>query len=308
MRVGVAWTILVLMQALVGTGTSCKVLQNDGAQDAVLLKRSPSEVPICMILNDRFLFSTQVRFDTYTRIVLPGSFDAVTATGACSAANSVWFPLGCGWRDGTYGDGVGLGAPTNFYVSVQGKTSSYRKRYAFVSTNGPPATAPTSNPAIIGVFPIVTLVISVQNGVVQEVFWDDNCYFSYSRQAGTTTGAEQMTCALNAYQWDNKFTNLRNQTYNSLLNRNGGTTGYDTYISNSACRSNNWRDPSSIGTSTTPVTSTPLPEGFCDLGIYVTWVGTSGDGQQLGSASPRYKRFRDYAMLSQYPTVSCAIP
>lgn len=282
---------------------ACKVLQNGGPVDAVLTKKSPSEVPICLILNGRYLFSTQVKFDVYSRIVLPGSFEAVRATGACAQPNSIWFPLGCAWTKGTYGEGIGLGAPTNYYVSVQGISSSYRKRYAYVSSTGPPTTAPTNAAAVVGVFPITTLVISVRNGVVVEVFWDDNCFFNYNRKPGTSTGADQMVCSFNAYQIDNAYTSLTNTTFNSWLNQKGSQfNGYDTYITNSACLVNNWKDP--LSTSTTPVTPKSLPSGFCDLGVYITWVGTSADGQQLGSASPRYKRFRQYAMDAEYPTVS----
>jgi len=46
-----------------------------------------------------------------------------------------------------------------------------------------------------------------------------------------------------------------------------------------------------------------LPAGFCDLGIYVVWTGTSADGQQLASAGQRFKRFRAYAMANQYLTM-----
>jgi hypothetical protein len=303
-----AWAWLVAMYCTSFAAESCKLLLNGGPTSTVLTKRSPSDVPICLVLNDRHMFTTQVQFDVYSRIVLPGSFKAVTTAQACAIPTSVWFPapLSCTWADGTYGEGVGFGAPTNYYVSVQGVSSNYRKRYASVVANPRPS-APTSQPTITatqvnGVFPIVTLVISVQNGIVKEVYWDDNCYFNYNRKPGTTLGIDSMDCAFNAYQMDNKFSNLRNGTYRGLLNPTGSTsTGYDTLISNAACLSNIWREPS---TSASPATNQPLPEGFCDLGIYITWVGTSADGQLLASASPRFKRLRDYAMYAQYPTVS----
>ena len=272
---------------------ACKILQNGNGEIASLTKRAPSDVPICIILNDQYMFSSQVRFDVYSRVVLSGSYAAVTATQACSDATSIWFPtpLGCSWVDGSYGPGLGRGAPTNYYASVQGVTSNYRKKYASLGTS----------PAVVGVFPIVTLVISVDNGIVTEVFWDDDCFFNYNRAAGSAGGAGSMDCLFNAVDIDNLFTNTRNQTYNRFLNPTSATTtGYDTLLSTEACTSNIWKDPES---QTSTASNEALPNGFCDLGIYVTWVGTSADGQQLGSAGPRFKRFRDYAMLSEYPTV-----
>jgi len=295
---GFAWGLaqaIVLLATLLDLTEACKVLFNGGPETALLTKRSPADVPICLILNDRYLFSSQVKFDTYTRLVIKGSFDAVTAPNACAVPDSIWFPapLSCAWNQGSYGPGLGLGAPTNFYVSVQGVTSNYRKRYAFLG----------NTPQVPGVFPLLTIVIQVSNGIVKQVYWDDNCYFNFDRDRGTTSGATSMDCQFNAFDIPNLFTNTRNTTYRSFLNPTSKTsTGFDTLLTVDACKTNIWRDPSS--TSAEPPSNVALPPGFCDLGIYVTWVGTSADGQQLGSASPRFKRMRDYAMLAQYPTVS----
>jgi hypothetical protein len=288
----VAWLamIVVIVQA-------CKVSLDGTPQTALLTKKSPSTVPICLVLNDQYLYSAQVSFDVFSRVVIVGSFDEVTLTQACSQGvppYSYWFPLGCAWEEGTYGDGIGKGAPTNFYVSVQGVSSNYRKQYAYLGDS-----SGTTSPNVGAVFPIVTLVISVNNGIVDQVYWDDNCYFNYVNEAGSTLSNSPMACEFNAYEIDNLYT-FPNGTYQSFLNPTGTTTtGFDTFVTNAACTTNTWQDPS----SPSPAPMAALPYGFCDLGIYVTWVGTSADGEQLSTANERFKRFRQYSMLSEYPTM-----
>jgi len=139
----------------------------EGGPTVSLNKKSISYVPICLILNDKTMFVTQVKFDVLTRVVIQDSFAQVTLPNACST-NSVWFSNGCGWdAAGTFGPGIGKGAPTNFYASVQGVNSLYRKRYVGLSGT-----------TVNSVFPIVTLVIQVDGGTVKSVYWDDDCYFN----------------------------------------------------------------------------------------------------------------------------------
>ena len=78
-------------------------MENGELVDVVLNKKSPTLVPICLILNDRYLFSAQVPFDKFSRVVLQGSFSEVSAPNACES-NSLWFPLGCPKQLGTYGE------------------------------------------------------------------------------------------------------------------------------------------------------------------------------------------------------------
>lgn len=246
----------------------------------VLNKRSISYVPICLIFNDRRLLFTEVKFDVLTRIVVQGSFQAVTAPQACET-NNFWFPQQCNWGpNGLYpGSGLGSGAPTNFYANVLGVPSIYKKRYASVSG--------TSN--VNAVFPIVTLVIQVDGGKVVKVYWDDDCYFNENGAIGTSTFS-MLNCRSNSFDLlSNNVTQIR------ALNPGGITTssnGFDSSLLAQSCRKG--------------LANQDLPNGFCDLGIYVVWQGTSADGQQLSSANQRFKRFRQYAMSNQYLTVrSC---
>ena len=247
----------------------------------VLNKKSVTYVPICIIVGDKNLLVTQVKFDVLTRVVMKNSFAQVTAPDAC-ANNKLWFGSeGCAWdASGTYGLGPGKGAPTNFYANVMGVPSMYRKRYAYISGQN-----------ISAVFPIVTLVIQVDGGVVKQVFWDDDCYFNEGGEPIPSTYT-MLNCRFNAYDL---ATNSGNGTFQRFLNPSGttvSTIGYDCSLTVNACRSGLSPDQK------------VLPAGFCDLAIYVVWTGTSADGQQLASAGQRFRRFRAYAMANQYLTVS----
>jgi hypothetical protein len=260
--------------AFVSLGRAC---QFENTPPLALNKKSVTYVPICFIINDRSLIYTEVKFDVLTRVIFQNSFAQVTAPNAC-ASNTFWFPQGCTWSQaGLYaGPGLGSGAPTNYYAKVLGLPSIYKKRYAGLSSTG-----------VSSVFPIVTLVIEVDGGKVKKVYWDDDCYFNEGGSVAPTA-LINMNCRLNAYDlMSNNVTSTR------FLNPTGPLTspiGFDTALSVSSCKTNPGAQP--------------LPAGFCDLGIYVVWTGTSADGQQLASAGQRFKRFRDYAMSNQYYTVS----
>ena len=82
-----------------------------------LNKMTSSSSAICIVVNDRTLYTAKVPFDVLSRVVLPTSFDQVSTACSDPSANSTWFPNGCVVNAGS---GVGNGPPTNFYVSVQG--------------------------------------------------------------------------------------------------------------------------------------------------------------------------------------------
>jgi hypothetical protein len=246
----------------------------EGGPIISLNKKSTSYIPICVILNDQTLFATQVKFDVLSRIVIKDSFKQVTTPDAC-LTTPMWFSRGCDWdAAGSYGLGIGYGAPTNFYVSVGGVSSLYRKRYAYLQGT-----------SVAAVFPIVTLVIQVDGGKVTSVYWDDDCYFNEGGTQAFST-FNMLTCRFNAYDLS---TNGGNVTFQRYLNPSRETTlGFDTSVTKSFCEAPAGSNQEQI------------PPGFCDLGIYVVWVGTSADSQQLTSAGQRFRRFRDYAMPNQY--------
>jgi len=227
-------------------------------------------------MNDASLLYTEVKFDVLTRVVLHNSFKRVTSPTACS--DTLFFPNGCP-ANGIYpGSGPGTGAPTNFYVNVMGRPAIYKKRYAQLSSS--------QASTVSSVFPIVTLVVQVDGGKVTKVYWDDNCYFNEGKAAATTS-FNMLNCRPNAYDLLSN-----NQSSPQALNPSGTAppfTGYDCSLTAPACR--------------TGLANQALPGGFCDLGIYIVWTGTSADGQQLTSAGQRFKRFRTYAMNNQYLTM-----
>lgn len=269
MKVFALRAVFVVLLALWGgrEAGACRYLQSGQLVNTPLEKMTPTMVPICIILNDRSMFSGLVVFDVFSRVVLKGSFLAVVTPGAC-LTNRLWFPNMCTPNNGP---GVGNGPPTNYYVSVQGVSSSYRKRYAQMD--------PDSSTGVSAVIPITTLVVSVDNGVVKSVYWSDGCFFSKTRLPG-------VDCAFNAYDYE--FL-LPEQQYAGFLNPDPNaktSVGYDTLMSPSDCLA--------LG----------QPSGFCDLGVYVVWTGTSADGKQLVSANPRFSRFRNsFAMGDQLPTM-----
>jgi hypothetical protein len=255
--------LLLLLLALAQPGAAC--YPSGTAAKTVVI----GEVTyVCIFINDRYVGVAKPVADTFTRLVVSGSANA-TFDNACSTF-PFWYPLGC---VSGLPNALGGMPQTNYYVSSLGVGVNYKKIYAVqdgISTDW--------------VFPVTTAVISVSNGVVQSVFWDDGCYFCPSESAskdaacpGGQAGCQQ--CQFNAY----------NLTTNDLANVNATDpqTGSDCAVVTSSC------------TTAPKGQSTALPAGFCDLGVYIVWTGTDANGVSFSSSGQRFRRFRQYGMQTQ---------
>lgn len=111
-------------------------------------------------------------------------------------------------------------------------------------------------------FSHLTAVITLEEGVVKRVSWDDGCHTCYPDK-----------CEQNSvYMKDGTLTliNPEDAVY-------GPYAGKNCYTSKSDCTKN--------------------PEA-CDLHIYVVWTGTDSEGRVLQSANLRLSRFQSGSIQS----------
>jgi hypothetical protein len=141
-------------------------------------------------------------------------------------------------------------------------------------------------------FTVLSLVVSVNEGVVTDIAWDDGCYFCsdtdtsnplYRDAVSKTPEAsygwmvpEKSTCKFNSYL---TMTNS-SAAWPSLGGRNCLKT-HDQCMA-AGCYNN------ATGTS------------CCDLKVYVAWQGSDAAGRHFTSSSKRFSRFRQYSISSLY--------
>jgi len=294
-----------------------------GRTDTLITIGSPTYV--CVVVNDRYVAMAQVRCfpfarapsrgplragpfarahatlrshfspqpfaDEYTRLVISGSANATVTDGSQPnpCLNKFWAPLGC---DETIPVTLGGQPYTNYYVVAGGKVINYKKTFVAY---------PNADGGSTYLLPISTVVIQVNNGVVQSVYWDDGCYFCPPADAVSGVDAacgdgvtDCQQCLPNAY---NLTTNqpLTSISYSGQGNDTNSDAGSDCAILQTNCFA-------SSGSKSGP------PSGFCDLGIYVTWYGTDSAGVSLASAGLRFRRFRSYAMQPQLDAMQAWTP
>lgn len=232
---------------------------------------------VCLIMNDRNVTVNTVVADTYTRLVLQGSFNATTHSfgrlPACAdPANRFYFPTGCPGSGEVPTTGLGS-LSLNYYISSMGVNSNYKKVYGILQGTG----TSTQRGRVVSYFPITTAVIEVDHGTVTSVYWDDGCYFC-PWNTGSLAEEPQpsyMNCLNNAF---NMQTNAITR-----FNKTRGDMGRDCALTTLAC-------PANSGS-------------LCDLGIYVVWTGTDAAGHQFASAGRRFRRYRQYNLAPQLPAM-----
>lgn len=133
--------------------------------------------------------------------------------------------------------------------------------------------------ADITTLPVYTMIVSMADGVVTDIGWDDGCFF----------------CAENG---DDCVKSALNATTSTLIDS-------DTFV---GCRStaDTCYPPARPlpnatagdgGNSTGNATLTLSP---CDLKVFVTWTGTDKNGQYLTSAGQRFSRYRAFGIATMY--------
>lgn len=119
-------------------------------------------------------------------------------------------------------------------------------------------------------FPYYTAIVTVDNGDVTGVEWDDGCLFC-SNTADS--------CTQNTYDYDG-----------TLLTK-GDYAGEDCYVKDSTCVEVGTVDPN------TQMASTSVSDA-CTLSVYVVWAGTDSEGRYMQSSRLRFSQFRGYQLQS----------
>ena len=173
-----------------------------------------------------------------------------------------------------------------FDVAILGAGSAYPRIYKKLSYTLNAATGLLD--ADIVTFPIFTVILTLDHGVVQSVAYDEGCFF----------------CATNTPQCDY-----------TALHANFSQTIYDPdlkgcRLEQSACYPKGFGTPNVGANSTTPAanatlvappSNTTVPAAdSCDLRVYVVWTGTDARGNGLMSANKRFSRYRQFNVATAY--------
>jgi hypothetical protein len=200
---------------------------------------------VCLTINDK-----RAVFDTLT-----DSFRSVELTGSFN-----------NWVKGQSGDVLlsvasmgGSSTDTTFSLSAN-------KLYAL--TPPPNLAVGSANPERL-VISVYTVVIAVEEGIVQSITFDDGCFLC--------GGNDSPTCVVNA----------RQITPGGAAVDEAVQRGCATPISQ--CRD---LPPAPGGNSTASVSNT------CDLRLWITWAGTDVKNRYFTSFNKRFSRYRGWGMVS----------
>lgn len=143
-----------------------------------------------------------------------------------------------------------------------------------------------SNPAVLGVasiqtFPIWTLIIQAERGVIQNLVWDEGCIFC------AENGPECLATSFNASSSSvADFSSVFRQCSSDMATCYPPSEG-GSLVGNST------------GGNSTAYNGT-LPDGGCDLKVFITWTGTDRNGQYFTSANKRFSRYRAFAVATAW--------
>lgn len=131
-----------------------------------------------------------------------------------------------------------------------------------------------SSVAKITTFPLWTVIIKVTDGVIEDIGWDDGCFF----------------CARNGD--DCEFSGFDVETYLPYT--------HDTFRSCHRTHDECYPVYAPPDNSTTPTNDTITSETECDLKIFVTWTGTDKNGNYLRSVNKRFSRYQAFSIATAY--------
>jgi hypothetical protein len=164
-----------------------------------------------------------------------------------------------------------------FDVSAIGAVSTYPRVYKRLTYT--PNAAGGADGDIITI-PLYTVIISLTDGVVSDIAWDDGCFFC-------PENTEE--CAFSAYS-----VNGTGAILDPSLRGCRKTSG--------ECYPDSYTTAGTNATSsaaTTDVNAT-LVDGGCDLKVFVTFTGTDRNGMYLRSAGKRFSRYRQFGIATAY--------
>jgi hypothetical protein len=254
---------------------------------------------VCVVINWMSYLVAVPKADEYSRIAIKGSYNDNNSTFAygynrqnCTAADKYDFGADAS---------LGLCQYTTVTIESHGAKSLTKAYKIYQGGEYTPTSAP------VYVFPIMTAVISVYNGEVQSITWDDGCYFCDTLTANADGVNEY--CQPNIFSAPNisalpagSLTDAQTAaakqakpyTADQLTQAkvDGGGKSCITYGAGASSQ-----NPSVTGTPALNCAETPEE---CDLKLYVVWTGTDANGNYFQSAGLRFSRFQQFAISSLY--------
>ena len=155
--------------------------------------------------------------------------------------------------------------------------------------------------ANIVTFPVYTVIITLEKGVISTISYDDGCFFCAENTA---------TCGFNSLNTNSSFEigmeSLRgcSQTLSECTSPSTTSTITNTVSSTSVGSSNNSSNSTNVTmtstTSNTVAGNSTFPSNNCDLKVFVVWQGTDRKGNYCTSVNKRFSRYRQFNVATAY--------
>lgn len=153
--------------------------------------------------------------------------------------------------------------------------------------------------ANIVTFPVYTVIITLEKGVISSISYDDGCFFCAENSA---------TCGFNSINANSSFEigveSLRgcSKSLSECTAPSSTTTTTNTVTSSSVSSSNltNSTNVTMTSTSNTVAGNSTFPSNTCDLKVFVVWQGTDRKGNYCTSVNKRFSRYRQFNVATAY--------
>ena len=265
-------TVAILALALPQTAVSC------APQGVDTIAKVGDKTYVCLVVNSKRVTLFMPKADEYTRITLQGSFNSTSfdtetltspSSGECTTSTvfNTNEPKACKY--------------SVVHVESMGKRSLAKAYKVYHHDSNTPKWS----------FPILTAVISVKNGKVQGITWDDGCHFCQD---------ETDECVSNIFTLPSNRFNETTKISDSAIS----TLKLDGLGKNCRVKANPDLDTITKARDCTGPTCYKYNkyciDGNCDLKIFVVWTGTDSEGNYFTSASLRFSRFAKYSINDLY--------
>ena len=241
---------------------------------------------VCIVVNDQKVAVFVPKADEYSRIAISGSY----------ASNSTWAPIS---RYNTSSDSATRECLPGTVYDFGNDKSSTMCKYTVVHLESHGKKSLTKAFKVYAsedakkptyVYPVLTAVVSVNQGKVAAITWDDGCYFCDGVvqvadgknplcQPNMFIGAKETLKPLNEEQLERAQVDGGGK---NCLVYGEGSSSFQESNSNNA----NQEDCSN--------------EGECDLKVFVVWTGTDANGDYFKSAGLRFSRFQQFSVSALY--------
>lgn len=174
-----------------------------------------------------------------------------------------------------------------FDVAVQGAASAYPRVYKKLTYAMTPSGALQAD---IVTFALYTVIVTLSQGVVTGISWDDGCFFCAENTPSCDFSAFDANQSQTIYDPNLKGCRLEFADCYDMRYFSAGA-----FVNASAAVN---------ATSSAPA---PAPAGAgvngsssCDLRVFVAWTGTDAKGNGLMSANKRFSRYRKFNVATAY--------